>query len=99
MFNPFGEAEYGLGVFRASLPDGTVVWGHDGGIPGYITIALSTEDGRRQCTVSVNPWLGDFNPALLELLFLAFGVTVPASAMATAATAPLLPRLDRLPWA
>lgn len=45
----------GLGIFAATLPCGGTVWGHDGGIHGYITQSVHTPDGRRHLTASVNP--------------------------------------------
>jgi D-alanyl-D-alanine carboxypeptidase len=44
---------YGLGLAVIETPAGRLI-GHDGGIPGFITIVLSTEDGRRQLGVMVN---------------------------------------------
>jgi D-alanyl-D-alanine carboxypeptidase len=43
---------YGLGLGRRDLGDGTVVWGHNGGIFGYLTSSFHTVDGSRQCTIS-----------------------------------------------
>jgi D-alanyl-D-alanine carboxypeptidase len=43
---------YGLGLGRRDLGDGTVVWGHNGGIFGYLTSSFHTVDGSRQCTFS-----------------------------------------------
>jgi D-alanyl-D-alanine carboxypeptidase len=65
---------YGLGLLRWDLPDGRALWGHDGGIPGYATLALSTEDGRQRLAVSMTPYgAGDAYPALQALVNLAFG--------------------------
>ena len=36
----------GLGLVRYELPDGTVAFGHHGGVPGYTTVALRTAGGR-----------------------------------------------------
>jgi D-alanyl-D-alanine carboxypeptidase len=46
-------AGYGLGLLVIESPCGRLI-GHDGGIPGFVTIVLSTEDGRRQLGVMVN---------------------------------------------
>jgi D-alanyl-D-alanine carboxypeptidase len=46
---------YGLGVYSLDLPCGGRLWGHDGGIHGYLTWSLHSEDGRRHLTLSVNP--------------------------------------------
>jgi D-alanyl-D-alanine carboxypeptidase len=95
MLTPTGPIDYGLGIFRVVLAPGVTLWGHDGSIPGYIGVAFSTEDGLSQLSVAVTPWLDDFNPALTNLLFTAFGV--PAPATASAAMPMRLPMLDRLP--
>jgi D-alanyl-D-alanine carboxypeptidase len=51
---PIGQgAGYGLGLLVLETPCGRLI-GHDGAIPGFITIVLSTEDGRRQFGVMVN---------------------------------------------
>jgi D-alanyl-D-alanine carboxypeptidase len=51
---PIGQgAGYGLGLLVLETPCGRLI-GHDGGIPGFITIVLSTQDGRRQFGVMVN---------------------------------------------
>jgi D-alanyl-D-alanine carboxypeptidase len=51
---PIGQgAGYGLGLLVLQTPCGRLI-GHDGGIPGFITIVLSTEDGRRQFGIMVN---------------------------------------------
>ena len=40
------EFGYGLGLYRSETACGPI-WGHDGGIPGYATIAWNDETGRR----------------------------------------------------
>lgn len=40
------EIGYGLGLYRSETACGPI-WGHDGGIPGYATIAQNDETGRR----------------------------------------------------
>lgn len=42
--------DYGLGVFAEQYPCGTV-WGHQGGILGYVTWAYSDRSGRRSVVV------------------------------------------------
>nr|WP_275402625.1 serine hydrolase [Streptomyces sp. SID13031] len=44
--------DYGLGIARRELADGTVVWGHNGGIFGYLTSSFHSRDAGRQCTMS-----------------------------------------------
>lgn len=77
--NPVGELGYGLGIYQQRLPDGRTLWGHTGGIFGYLTLSFSTPDAATQLTVSINPWLGDFGPAVNELVLIAFGVTATAA--------------------
>ncbi|MFJ8588699.1 serine hydrolase domain-containing protein [Streptomyces sp. NPDC093595] len=51
---PAGEEvamRYGLGLYTLKMPDGRWYWGHDGGVFGAGTWALSTEDGRRQVAI------------------------------------------------
>lgn len=45
---------YGLGIYALTLSDGRWYWGHDGAVLGAGTLALSTEDGRRQVAVGLN---------------------------------------------
>jgi D-alanyl-D-alanine carboxypeptidase len=45
--------EYGLGLQEVSLPCGTS-WGHGGAVPGYLTLAVSSANTRRQAVVLVN---------------------------------------------
>ncbi|MGW7432318.1 serine hydrolase domain-containing protein [Streptomyces sp. NPDC054861] len=45
---------YGLGIYTMRLPNGGWFWGHDGGVFGAGTWALSTEDGRRQVSIGYN---------------------------------------------
>ncbi|WP_093803375.1 serine hydrolase [Streptomyces sp. Wb2n-11] len=42
---------YGLGIYTLRMPGGGWYWGHDGGVFGAGTWALSTENGRRQVAV------------------------------------------------
>ncbi|AIQ68028.1 serine hydrolase domain-containing protein [Paenibacillus graminis] len=54
--SPFGK--YGLGIHQTKLPDGTIVWGHGGGIPGFTNFAGGTEDGQHVISININV-LGD----------------------------------------
>jgi D-alanyl-D-alanine carboxypeptidase len=47
---------YGLGLLEVGTPDGHLV-GMVGGIPGFLSVVLSTPDGRRQLGVMVNALL------------------------------------------
>jgi D-alanyl-D-alanine carboxypeptidase len=58
---------YGLGVAELDTPSGRLV-GHAGGIPGFLSMTLSTTDGRRQLAVMVN--VGDRAPAPLVDAFI-----------------------------
>jgi D-alanyl-D-alanine carboxypeptidase len=61
---PIGQgAGYGLGLLVLETPCGRLI-GHDGGIPGFTTIVLSTEGGRRQLGVMANQFFT--TPALDE---------------------------------
>ena len=43
----------GLGITRYTLPNGTVVWGKDGGFHGYRTWVFQTADATHQLAVSM----------------------------------------------
>ncbi|MFK4187739.1 serine hydrolase domain-containing protein [Streptomyces sparsogenes] len=49
---------YGLGLMRLELSCGVEVWGHNGGIQGSISEALTTADGRHALALNFN---GDWN--------------------------------------
>jgi D-alanyl-D-alanine carboxypeptidase len=51
-------AGYGLGIATRRLPDGTALWGHNGGTFGFETFSWTTEDGGRQVTVALTPRAG-----------------------------------------
>ena len=44
---------YGLGILEVETPDGPLL-GNAGGIPGFLSIVLSTPDGRRQLGLMIN---------------------------------------------
>ncbi|SER25011.1 D-alanyl-D-alanine carboxypeptidase [Lentzea xinjiangensis] len=62
--------EYGLGLAVQTLPCGTKVWGHGGGIPGYSTELLSTPDTKKRLELSATsaPTSGDPGDAFAKLL-------------------------------
>ncbi|EME52507.1 Serine-type D-Ala-D-Ala carboxypeptidase [Amycolatopsis decaplanina DSM 44594] len=62
--------EYGLGLQVQTLPCGTEVWGHGGGIPGYSSQLLTTPDTKKRLELSVTsaPTGGDPNEAFRKLL-------------------------------
>ncbi|SDD72991.1 serine hydrolase domain-containing protein [Actinokineospora iranica] len=43
---------YGLGLGETSLSCGKTVWGHLGGVPGYLTVAVSTRDTKTRLELS-----------------------------------------------
>lgn len=49
---PLGK--YGLGIHATKLPDGTEVWGHGGGIPGFTNFAGGTKDGQHVISININ---------------------------------------------
>lgn len=63
---------YGLGLAKMPLSCGVTVWGHDGAIHGYRTLALQTEDGKRQLAASINPILDHAGVRMNELLLAEF---------------------------
>jgi D-alanyl-D-alanine carboxypeptidase len=51
---------YGLGLMETPLSCGVRVWGHDGGIHGSTSTAVTTEDGRHSLAFNSNgDWTGD----------------------------------------
>ncbi|MFJ8963962.1 serine hydrolase domain-containing protein [Lentzea sp. NPDC102401] len=65
--------EYGLGLQVETLPCGTKVWGHGGGIPGYSSQLLTTPDSKKRFELNAtsgptegNPG-GAFNKLLTEV--------------------------------
>ena len=57
--------QYGLGLMATPTSCGTTAYGHTGGIPGYLSVALSTADTRRRVVVSLTtaPDPGEFRGA------------------------------------
>ncbi|PWK80859.1 D-alanyl-D-alanine carboxypeptidase [Lentzea atacamensis] len=54
---------YGLGVTVQVLPCGTTVWGHDGFVPGFGSLALTTPDTRKRAVLNVNTSAGEGDPS------------------------------------
>ncbi|MFC8344669.1 serine hydrolase domain-containing protein [Streptomyces sp. NPDC057280] len=55
-----GPGQYGLGIAGVPLSCGLRVWGHDGGIHGSQTVALTSGDGRHSVAFNFNgDWSGD----------------------------------------
>ncbi|HUQ61390.1 serine hydrolase domain-containing protein [Lentzea sp.] len=61
---------YGLGLAVQTLPCGTKVWGHSGGIPGYSSDMLTTPDSKTRLELSATsaPAPGDPGDAYVKLL-------------------------------
>lgn len=72
MLSPSAGPGYALGIGRFPLPCGDTLWGHTGSFFGYQTFALTSADGRRQLTVSANPWGGNPGRAISALVRTAF---------------------------
>jgi D-alanyl-D-alanine carboxypeptidase len=78
---------YGLGLYSAPTPCGPI-WGHDGGIPGYVTIAWNDETGRRGIAIGLStepdPQIGAAFDRLIEVATCrAFGQEPPAAPSST----------------
>ncbi|WP_414170270.1 serine hydrolase domain-containing protein [Streptoverticillium reticulum] len=65
-----GIGRYGLGIDEQRLSCGTTVWGHGGGIPGFLSLVNSTRDAGHTAVFSVNAYGFVFDIfALLEAEF------------------------------
>ncbi|MEU9173213.1 serine hydrolase domain-containing protein [Streptomyces sp. NPDC048420] len=63
------NAGYGLGLLDRELSCGVHVWGHDGGIHGSNSVAVTTADGRHSLAFNFNgDWSGDTD-AVVEAEF------------------------------
>ncbi|MER5863020.1 serine hydrolase domain-containing protein [Kitasatospora sp. NPDC002040] len=59
----------GLGIGHSTLSCGVTVWGHDGGIHGSVTLALTTRDGQHSAAFQTNgDWFENERP-LVEAEF------------------------------
>jgi D-alanyl-D-alanine carboxypeptidase len=91
---------YGFGIYSQRGPCGTV-WGHTGGIPGYVSFAFNDRSGRRSVVVML-PTEPDQNLGpLLQLtvdtaICQMFGRVPPATATTSAATETTLPGIVSL---
>ena len=50
-----GPVQYGMGLLRYTLPDGTVLWGMTGETPGYASAVFSTQDHSRALAFAFTP--------------------------------------------
>ncbi|GED57159.1 serine hydrolase domain-containing protein [Brevibacillus formosus] len=48
------HGKFGLGIQEVTLPNGTTIWGHQGGIPGFTNFAGGTKDGEHVIAMSIN---------------------------------------------
>ncbi|MFE0177764.1 serine hydrolase domain-containing protein [Streptomyces sp. NPDC059002] len=56
---------YGLGISVMKLPCKGKIWGHDGGIHGSSSLAVTTPDGRHSLALNMNgDWVGDLDPVV-----------------------------------
>ncbi|POX53555.1 peptidase [Streptomyces sp. Ru71] len=63
------NAGYGLGLIDRELSCGVHVWGHDGGIHGSTSVAVTSADGRHSLAFNLNgDWTGDTD-AVVEAEF------------------------------
>ncbi|MGW0971770.1 serine hydrolase domain-containing protein [Streptomyces sp. NPDC002516] len=54
------DGGYGLGLLEQKLSCGVRIWGHDGGIHGSSSVAVTTADGRRSLAFNFNgDWTGN----------------------------------------
>ncbi|MBD8499433.1 beta-lactamase family protein [Paenibacillus sp. CAU 1523] len=47
-------ADNGLGIFKQTLPNGQVIWGHNGEIEGYSGELFGTTDGKHIVAININ---------------------------------------------
>ncbi|MFI6638882.1 serine hydrolase domain-containing protein [Streptomyces sp. NPDC050504] len=67
MTGAFPDTSYGLGLMRIRTSCGTTVWGHGGAMPGWLSMAFTTADGRHQLAYSLNSsWDGSAMMPILE---------------------------------
>ncbi|MFD4632884.1 serine hydrolase domain-containing protein [Streptomyces sp. NPDC058284] len=58
-------SRYGLGIAELKLPCNSTIWGHDGGIHGSSSLAVTSPDGRHSLALNINgDWAGDADPVV-----------------------------------
>lgn len=92
---------YGLGIYTLDTPCGTV-WGHDGGIPGYVSIASSNRAGTRSAIVLLptqpDTAIGEqFEKVILAAVCSMFDQPVPEATAAAVPRAAATPGFTRQP--
>lgn len=83
----FAGAGYGLGILTVDTPCGTI-WGHTGGIPGYITISYHNRSGTRSAVLVMSTEPNEaiakkFDELVLQAVCTMFGKPVPEAATTT----------------
>ncbi|MEV0497491.1 serine hydrolase domain-containing protein [Streptomyces spectabilis] len=64
---PGSSTRYGLGISRLRTGCGTALWGHGGGMIGWLSMAVSTEDGRHQLAYNYNgDWETSHMPKIVD---------------------------------
>ncbi|MEV6521825.1 serine hydrolase domain-containing protein [Longispora sp. NPDC051575] len=66
------DSGYGLGIGKVALPCGAEVWGHTGGIPGYLTFSYHQPETDRHFSLSATTYAVVPDVALLGALVAAF---------------------------
>ncbi|QDQ09793.1 serine hydrolase domain-containing protein [Streptomyces spectabilis] len=61
------HTRYGLGISRLRTSCGTTLWGHGGGMIGWLSMVVSTEDGRHQLAYNYNgDWDTSHMPKIVD---------------------------------
>ncbi|GGS15019.1 D-alanyl-D-alanine carboxypeptidase [Streptomyces aureoverticillatus] len=61
------STSYGLGISRLKTSCGTTLWGHGGGMVGWLSMAVTTADGRHQLAYNYNAdWDGTSMPKIVD---------------------------------
>lgn len=66
------DSSYGLGLSKVALPCGTEIWGHTGGIPGYLTFSFHQPETGRYFSLSATSYAVVPDVALFNALTAAF---------------------------
>ncbi|MEV0646150.1 serine hydrolase domain-containing protein [Phytomonospora sp. NPDC050363] len=66
------DSGYGLGLSKVALPCGTEIWGHTGGIPGYLTFSFHQPETGRYLSLSATSYAMVPDVALFNVLTAAF---------------------------
>lgn len=66
------DSGYGLGLSKVALPCGAEIWGHTGGIPGYLAFSFHQPETGRYLSLSATTYATVPDVALLNALTAAF---------------------------